>query len=140
MENLSIGDKLPDYEFYDLDMNIQKLSEIVMDVTVLSFVDPTCGTCLDQSLTLQETIENPIDYMRFISISSTNALLLKEYKEEYGFKPLMLLDENKEYQHALGVTIAPFNIVVNDQLIVIDVVTGAMTREDIHKVIDNSNY
>jgi peroxiredoxin len=135
MENLSIGDTLPDASFLDLDLHVHRLSNLVNDWAVLSFLDPSCGACLDQLDALNAAIKADSLYSHFITLSGTNPLLLKEFEREFCPGVTILYDENREFQNALGVSIAPFNLILHADLSVRKVIVGSMTKSDFDSLL-----
>ena len=128
MGTIKVGDRLPNYALEDLNGRIWQLSELIDDKAIISFYKPDCGACEQQ---LDEFRESGLDPSKLILISADNPLHLKALAQADGIESVILYDENRAVSEALGITISPFNIVLNHSLVIKRIEAGSMRANEL---------
>ena len=128
MGTISVGDTLPNYALEDLEGKIWQLSELIDDKAIISFYKPDCGACEQQ---LDEFKKSGLDPSKLILISPDNPLHLKALALADGIESVILYDENRAVTEALGITISPFNIVLNHSLVIERIEAGSMRADEL---------
>jgi peroxiredoxin len=136
MQNLAVGDTIPDHEFADLDGHSVRLSEWLAPVTVLTFFEPDCETCINEIIRLRTVISDTAQYRHFIFISTGARDQLAEVRTKAGVPLRILQDRDRAYTAYFGVFTFPFNLVVNKSRKVESVITGIPTTEDYGRILD----
>jgi peroxiredoxin len=135
MQNLAVGDTIPDHEFVDPEGNIVRLSDWLTPKTILTFFEPDCETCINEIIQLRETISDTAQYRRFIFVSACSREQLTEVRDKAGVPLRMLQDRDRAYSAYFGVYTFPFNLVVNRSRKVEGVITGIPTTEDYGRIL-----
>lgn len=128
MGTIKVGDTLPNYALEDLEGRIWQLSELIDDRAIISFYKPDCGACEQQ---LDAFRESGLESSKLILISADNPLHLKALAETDGIEAVILYDENRAVSEALGITISPFNIVLNHSLVIERIEAGTMRADEL---------
>ena len=128
MSTINVGDTLPNYALEDLNGKIWQLSELIDDRAMITFFKPDCGACEQQ---LDEFGKTALEPSKLILISADNPLHLKALAEADGIESVILYDENRFLLEALGITISPFNIVLNHSLVIERIEAGTMMADDL---------
>ena len=135
MGTIAVGDTLPDHLFEDLYHQPVRLSEIVGKKNILSFFTPQCDHCNDEMDAVKQYSSSPSHHSYFIMISPGNPRLIEEMPGLDGFHSPILYDHRAEYTSRFNIFTFPFNIIINQDLVISNIVTEPLTEEDIKKVI-----
>ncbi len=135
LNDLKVGDKLPDGIFDDLSFQSTTLAEYVNGKTIITFMSPTCNSCLEDIEFIYENVPNSNYYNKFVYISYGNPRLLLDIKNEYNVQSPILYDHNAKYSSQFDVTIFPLHMLVDENLTVLDIYAGSITENDIEKVL-----
>ena len=138
MGTITVGDTLPDHVFEDLDRNPVKLSDIVKRKTNLCFFAPQCDHCDGEMETIKKYAPSPSEQEYFVLISPGNPRLIEEMPGLTGLNSLILYDHRAEYNNLINIFTYPFNIVVNRNLVVTDLITEPLSGEDIIEIIEEN--
>ena len=85
-ENLSIGQKLPNYYFYDIEGNFTELHKIeIASNCLVSFITSDCSPCIEQIKTISQLGQIAGNKHSFIMISFSNPYELVQLKRQYQF-------------------------------------------------------
>ncbi len=132
---VNIGDTLIDHVFEDLNQNRVRLSDLVSGVTLISVVAPTCGSCSDQILLISQLASNGPESGLFVFISSANPRYLQEMQAETGLSSPLLYDHRKEWITNYQITDFPFNIIVDENLVIQDIILGGILEQELATII-----
>ncbi|MFZ5978996.1 MAG: peroxiredoxin family protein [Candidatus Zixiibacteriota bacterium] len=138
MGSIAVGDTLPDHVFEDLYRTPVRLSDIVREKTNLCFFAPECDYCNDEMETIKLNAPTPEEQEYFIMISPGNPRLIEEIPDLAGLTCPILYDHRAEYNNRLNIFTYPFNIVINEDLIVTDLILEPLSREDIIDIIEGN--
>lgn len=135
MNNLSLGDTLPDYSFDDLSFQSKKLRPMIEGKTMLIFIQPGCPFCLADIELLNKYIQEDTNASKFIIISAGDPRELIELRNTYELKMPILYDHERGYSSIFGVFTYPFHIVINKDMAVTNIITRKLTEKDIINII-----
>jgi peroxiredoxin len=136
--DLSIGSKAPDFELYDLEGNIHKLSDYKGTPILLNFWATWCGPCRGEMPHLEEVYaewkEKDLTFFAVnIGESSTDVTAFLDY---YGFNMQVLLDSARTVSGRYGVSGIPTTYFIDEDGIIQNRVVGAFPdRETIEKYV-----
>jgi thiol-disulfide isomerase/thioredoxin len=137
--DLSIGSKAPDFELYDLDGDVHKLSEYKGSPVFLNFWATWCGPCRGEMPHLEEVYEEWKDNnLTFFAVnigeSSTDVVSFLDY---YGFTMPVLLDSAKTVSRRYGVSGIPTTYFIDEDGIIQNKVVGAFPdRESVESYVE----
>lgn len=131
MPDLRIGDKLPDFQFENLDFESVSLSSVIKGKTVLAIIDPNCHSCIEDIEILIKTAKTDEAFSRFVFISSGNPRYLMDLRDEYNLKSPILYDHERMLMNQFQIKMFPFHIVINKDMIIEEVIAGKMVEDDI---------
>ena len=125
--DLSIGSKAPDFELYDLDGDVHKLSEYKGSPVFLNFWATWCGPCRGEMPHLEDVYEEwKDDGLTFFAVnigeSSTDVVSFLDY---FGFTMPVLLDSAKTVSRRYGVSGIPTTYFIDEDGIIQNKVVGA---------------
>ena len=136
--DLSIGSKAPDFELYDLEGNIHKLSDYQGTPVLLNFWATWCGPCRGEMPHLEEVYaewkEKDLTFFAVnVGESSTDVTAFLDY---YGFNMQVLLDSARTVSRKYGVSGIPTTYFIDEDGIIQNRVVGAFPdRETIEKYV-----
>ena len=136
--DLSIGSKAPDFELYDLDEEVHKLSDYKGQPVVLNFWATWCGPCRNEIPHLEEVYEAWKDKdLAFFAVnigeSSTDVISFLDY---FGFTMPVLLDSAKTVSRRYGVSGIPTTYFIDEDGIIQNKVVGAFPdRESVENYV-----
>ena len=137
-EALQIGQKLPNYFFYDLDGNLVEFEKVAhgQKQFVICYLDSDCGSCREQ-LDIFSKIQVPADHLNaVIIISHSNPFELKEIRDSYKIKFPILYDYWNQYGIHLKIKEFPFNIIADSQLIITNLTPNVLLEDEVKEVVD----
>jgi len=132
------GKTLPDAVLADLEGYDIRLSDILCDRTVIVFFKPDCSFSRAELAAIKEATVKPEDQACFVLISGADQPELWAIKEELGLSCPLLFDRNTQYGKVLGIKSVPLNFIVDRNLQIEEVVSGAMPSRDIAEIMKNS--
>jgi len=135
MQTIKVGDTLGDFTFEDIDGHPRSLRELAQGTTVISYISPDCGACINELEELHKAVSDSEEFSHFLLISSANPLHLRDLREQFDLQAVMLYDEERAFATGLGIFTAPFNMVVDGSLRITDIKAGQMYREDFEDII-----
>lgn len=135
LNDLKIGDRLLNEKFEDLFYNPITLTENIHGKTIITFMSPTCNSCLEDIKFIYENIPDSNYYKRFVYISYGNPRQLIDIQKKYNVKSPILYDHNGKYCSQFDVRAFPLHLLVDSNLIVLDIYAGSITEDDIKKVL-----
>jgi peroxiredoxin len=127
---LAEGVTLPDADLQDLTGNPIKLSQAVGSRSMVSFISPDCGACKIAMDRIKEIVPAQ-EQANFILISVSNLTELNSLRDSLDLHCTILYDPDAEYQLGLGVFTFPFNLVVDQSLVIKDIIAGAPEEGEI---------
>ncbi|MBN2077115.1 MAG: redoxin domain-containing protein [Dehalococcoidales bacterium] len=136
--DLSIGSKAPDFELYDLDEGVHKLSDYKGAPVLLNFWATWCGPCRNEMPHLEEVYEEwKDDDLTFFAVnigeSSTDVVSFLDY---FGFTMPVLLDSAKTVSRRYGVSGIPTTYFIDEDGIIQNKVVGAFPdRESVEDYV-----
>jgi peroxiredoxin len=136
MNTLQVGDVLPDYQFEDGSHNPLTLSGLATGNTLLIFFDPTCDGCDDELRAINDAVTDTLDYRRFRLICAGDSGLVAEKVEMLDLHSPLLHDHSGDYFFQIGVFTYPFNIIVNKDRVIQDMIAGSLDRMDLTRFVE----
>ena len=141
MNTISFGDTLPDWGFEDIDGNWFMLSELLSERTVVTFLDPGCVPCILAIEQMREALDNPADSRYFVLVSSAGPDILRDFRQEVGIPFRILYDEDGAFDSELNITNDPFNLIVDQSSVIVDILAGRLTADYVREIITlNSDF
>jgi len=139
MHQLNIGDNLPNHRFEVLGGDSIWLNDILSERSVLMVVLPQCEDCINEVRELKAVVKDTSDSKHFIFASWENPRLLEEMKEETGLNSYFLYDHKNAYFSRFDIRTYPFNITLDKNGVVLDMLAGEMWKEDFEEIIEFNN-
>lgn len=130
MNDLKIGDKLPDYSFETLAFEPIMLSSLIHDKTILFFIQPDCPSCIYDIAKLSSFVKTQRDASRFIIISSGNPRHLMDLRDDYSLTSTILYDHERGYSSIFGIFTYPFHIVIDKDMRVLEIIASPLEDSD----------
>lgn len=121
MRFVNPGDTIADLELSDLNGEKTLLSRHVSGKSMLVFFEPDCPACEKQMQVILKSATEPEELARFVFITSGN-YTISYLKEFFGSGPHSLnlvVDPEDSLARRLRVRSFPFNLVVNEGLVVV---------------------
>jgi peroxiredoxin len=134
MGTLAVGDTLADHVFESLDLTPVRLSELVTGPTVLSIVDPDCEVCVEEITMLRRELSDSVLQSRFVFISAGNPRYLAELVDSTGLLSPVLYDHHSAWLGQYKVFTYPFNLIVNSDLRIMDVIASELSFNDLQEL------
>lgn len=135
MKSISVGDTIPDYQFENLDNQQVRLSELVSERSVLVFFDPYCHHCLVQLDSMELALGDSWAGEYIILISAAKLQDLQAVRDERNIHSWILWDRGDAYADMLNVFTKPFNIAIDADMVIHDIVAGPLTVSDIQRLV-----
>lgn len=136
MGELNIGDTLKDHLFENLSGDSVMLKSLFHEKSILIVVQPQCPSCHHEIQELGKAIQSEEDAKYFAIISSDNPRILAEMQETYNVKVPILYDHRKAYLSQYNIFTFPFNITIDKNGVVLDMMAGSMLAEDFREIIE----
>ena len=136
--DLSIGSKAPDFELYDLEGTIHKLSDFKGTPVLLNFWATWCGPCRSEIPHLEEVYEEWKDKdLTFFAVNvGEGSSDVTSFMDYYGFNMPVLLDNAKTVSRKYGVSGIPTTYFIDEDGIIQNRVVGAFPdRESVEKYV-----
>ncbi|MGH9878907.1 MAG: peroxiredoxin family protein [Nitrososphaerales archaeon] len=138
MKALSISDTLPNHKFEVIGGDSVWLKDLLSDKCVLTVMLPDCHECLVEAQELKSAISSPDDAKYFIFVTWENPRTFEDMKVENGLTSPFLYDHKGGYFSKYDIHTFPFNITLDSQGVVLDMLSGAMWKEDFQKIIESN--
>lgn len=136
--DLSIGSRAPDFELFDLEGEIHKLSDYKGQPVVLNFWATWCGPCRAEMPHLEEVYKEWKDNgLTFFAVnvgeSSTDVTSFLDY---FGFNMPVLLDGARTVSRKYGVSGIPTTYFIDEDGIIQNRIIGAFPdKETLEKYV-----
>jgi len=135
MGTVGLGDTLSDFSFEDIDGNLHRLSEILVDNTLLIYIKPDCDACLEEIERLSQVAKTAEDYRHFILISTSNPLHMRKLREDFGLRCYQLYDEERFFGNAFKIESFPFGLLVSRSRIVLAAYANALSTDQLEEIM-----
>ena len=135
MATIQVGDTLPNYMVEDIDGNRFMLSQLLVGLTVISFINTDCDACLTELGTTVERCRDSLDQRHFLYISTGNPVRLQGLRESFGIKSPILFDEAAYISNELKVYSYPLNLIVDDERTIREIQSGALWPEQYESIL-----
>lgn len=138
ISDLSVGSKAPDFELYDLDGSIHKLSDYKGQPVLLNFWATWCGPCRSEMPHLEDIYEEWKDNeLIFFAVNvGEGSNDVTSFMDYYGFNMPVLLDNAKTVSRKYAVSGIPTTYFIDEDGIIQNRVVGAFPdRESIEKYV-----
>jgi len=131
MGTVEIGDTLSDFSFEDIDGNLHRLSEILVDNTLLIYIKPECDACLEEVARLSRVAQTQDDYRHFILVSTANPLHLRKLRDDHGLQCHILYDEERFFGNNLNISSFPFGLLLDGERVILNVYAIALSEREL---------
>jgi peroxiredoxin len=132
---LGVGVTLPDAHLEDINGQLVDLSDIVCERSLVGFVSTGCGFCKIEVERFNELGPDPDQQQCLILISDAPPADLLAFREENKIQCQLYYDPDGTFQAALGVFTFPFNMIVDQNLTIQEIIAGTPEEEQIEQVI-----
>jgi len=136
MEHLNIGDTLPNHKFELIGGDSAWLKDLLSKKCVLTIMLPGCQDCLYEAQELKAAITDSSDARHFIFATWENPRTFEDMKNENNLASPFLYDHKRAYFSNYDITTFPFNITLDENGVVLDMLSGAMWKEDFQEIIE----
>lgn len=132
MRTIEIGMTLDDHIFENLDESSIVLSDLVAaDSVLICIIQPQCEACEFEIQDIDAHLRETGGASHFIFVSSANPRLLRDLSAECGSDMQFLYDHRGQWLAKYDIYMFPFNIIVDSNLVVRDIVVGGISPEEI---------
>jgi peroxiredoxin len=138
MGTIKVGDTLPNFSFEDIDGKLHRLSEVVTDKTLITYVQPDCDACLVELERLKQAAKNQDDYDHVLLITSANPLHLQKLRADYGLGCVILYDDERRFGSTLKIQSFPFNLVVNRSRVILAIHANTLFPDDYEQFFEET--
>lgn len=136
MEKLKIGDMLPNHKFEVIGGDSAWLYDLLSKRCVLTIILPGCEDCHYEVRELKAAITDSNDAKSFIFVTWDNPRTFEDMKNENGLTSPFLYDHKRAFFSNYDITTYPFNITLDENGVVLDMLSGAMWKEDFEEIIE----
>ncbi len=136
VKQLNIGDTLPNHKFEVIGGDSVWLKDLLSDKCVLIVSIPQCHECVLEAQELQSAITDESDSKHFIFATWENPKLLEDIKKENNLYSPFLYDHKRAYFSQFDISTYPFNITLDKNGVVLDMLAGAMWKNDFEEIIE----
>ncbi len=136
MQYLHIGDTLLNHKFEVIGGDSVWLYDLLSKKCVLTIVLPGCEDCLYEAQELKAAITDSNDARHFIFATWENPRTFEDMKNENGLTSPFLYDHKRVYFSNYDITTFPFNITLDENGVVLDMLSGAMWKKDFGEIIE----
>lgn len=133
---LSKCSSLHEYSFEDLDGNPVALSTLPREPLLLVFIDPLCEGCDAELKEINEVVPQGEANDRIIVISSGDRESLQEKLSGISPRCRILVDPGSDYVFQLGIYTFPFNVLIDDDRVIRDIMAANLDRLDLRQFIE----
>lgn len=131
MGTIETGQRLADFEFEDLKGKTVRLAETISRATWICVIDANCESCVEDINWLTQSVPDSLLISRFVILSRSNPRFLEDIKHETGLGSVFLYDHRGAWCRQYNIFTFPFHILVDANLIVLSVVSGNLTADDL---------
>jgi hypothetical protein len=135
IQAVEVGKRLPNHVFHDLSMNEVGLASLISGPKVISIISPTCGACEFQLEELSRYLPEDFQRNSVVVISPYHPPKLKMLRDSLNLKAPILFDYGSIYIDSLMINAFPFNIMVDSNLIITDIIVGPISPNDYRNAI-----
>lgn len=136
-DTIRVGNRLPDHEFHNLRGGTSKLSDLVGEGAIVAYLRSSCGKCRKE----MEEIGKGVPGERqsgVIIISDSDPQSMLDLSDELILSCPLLLDYDSQYRKKLGIWVFPFNIIVNDSLVIENMIADYIRSIEFAEIVGNS--
>lgn len=138
MDTVHAGDTLFDYQFVDLAGDTVNLADQVTGKTLMTFITAACPACARELERIAALAAEAPASSRVVLVAGDRVEDLTAMRDKYGLTCPILRDIKGEYSAYYGIMSVPFNIIVDENLAVENIIVGIMTEREIEKVISTN--
>lgn len=135
MNTIAVGDRLPDHLLMDPEQNPLPLSEMVDRKTLIIFFEPSCGGCRYEMQELSRVLPKLPQSPPLVMISAADREQIEEVRFEFQFPHPILHDEDAALTQSLRILAYPFNVIVDENMVIRDVIAGALPEEELLAIL-----
>ncbi|UCG62069.1 MAG: redoxin domain-containing protein [Candidatus Zixiibacteriota bacterium] len=135
VEHLRPGFVLPDRQLDSYDGDPVMLSELVGTRAMLIFIMAGCRASLDEMTWLGETLSDTTSAANILFICAGQSETLTEILYRYDFTSALFYDQERDFSKELGISMYPFHIVVDSNLVIIAVIHNRLQEEDVRALL-----
>ena len=137
INTIEVGASLPDHLLADLRQEQVLLSNLVDQKTLIVFFDPDCGGCRVEMENLSQVLPLLPEDPPLIMISTADPNLIEDVRLEFGLPDSFLYDSDGEFTHSLELLAYPFNVIVDENMVVQDVIAGALAQQGLRRILED---
>lgn len=136
-QEVALGSLAPDFTLKNLEGKKVSLSDYRGKIVLVNFWATTCGFCDKEMPDLNEIDKENDDVVVLAVDVMESESKVKSYIEKGGYGFEVVLDEKGDIARKYLVSGFPTTCVINEEGILINGITGMMTREQMENVIEN---
>ncbi len=135
-DTLRDGNQLPDNEFHNLRGGTSKLSDLVQGGAIVAYLRSDCGKCKLEMKELSEGVRGD-EQSSVIIISDSDPGSVLQLADELGLTWPLLLDYESQYRKRLGIFVFPFNIIVDDSLLIRKMIADYIRSDELEDIVQS---
>lgn len=117
--------------------SIRLSKSLVTSSAVICVIRPECEACNYELADVSKFVEQGGNANALVFVSSGNPRLLEDLSSQVDPRLRFLYDHRGKWMSRYDIYTFPFNIVVDSNLVVRDVIVGGITQRDIQQLLAN---
>ena len=134
MGTIAAGDTLPDFYFQDLNGDQVYLRDLINERALIMYFEPDCELCLVELEMVQAEVTDTSQFGNFLMISGANPLYLIKLRDRYDIRSPLVYDYEGFFHNSLKVFTFPFNLVVDKDLVIVEILAGGLTPDEVLEI------
>ena len=131
LESIQLGERLSPSTLQTLDGGYLSLSDVINCTTLVVFFDTDCANCYVEIARLSESLSDRSDAKGVVILFIGNPLDMVQVRQSYDLTFTILYDEDAQYVRHLGITLYLFNLLVDRNARVLEVIPGVLQEQDL---------
>jgi hypothetical protein len=125
MGTMTIGDTLRMFPLTYLDGTPADLEAIIIGNTLIMIAHPSCGACAGEVQGLNDLIESGVNSAQVVIIIDGEMYDVSHFMDDHKPQATVLHDAHSHYVSQYKISDTPFNLFVDDHLVIRDIVASA---------------
>jgi peroxiredoxin len=135
-DTIRAGNRLPDHEFHNLRGGTSKLSDLVGEGAIVAYLRSSCGKCRKEMEDFGKGAQGERQ-SGVIIISDSDPQSMLDLAGDLELSCPLLFDSEGQYRERLGVWVFPFNIIVNDSMLIENMMADYIRADEFAQLVQD---